>query len=210
MQEQAMIEALRTGDEAAFAALIDAYHGQMVRLALVYVHDTTAAEDVVQETWIAVFKGIGSFGARSSLKTWIFSILINRAKTRSTRDGKHAHLAFADHDDEPYTVSPDRFLPKDDPHYPGAWQEDPQSWANVPEAHMLSQETLGIIQATMDALPPQQRQVMLLHDVQGWLSDEICNLLSITETNQRVLLHRARARVRQALATYFEDVRDGS
>jgi RNA polymerase sigma-70 factor (ECF subfamily) len=168
-------------------------------LAAIYVSDRAVAEEVVQETWIAVLQGIDRFEGRSSLKTWIFHILTNRAKTRAQREARYVPLSseLDEESDEP-AISADRFVPGED-----HWASFPQSWDDVPEAHMLSQETQSIVQSAISMLPPNQREVITLRDIQGWGSEEVCNILDISETNQRVLLHRARAKVRQALENYL-------
>lgn len=198
-----LLEALRQGDEQAFETLVEHYQRAMLRLAAMYVRDDDAAGEVVQETWLAVLKGLNRFEGRSSLKTWIFSILVNRAKTRAQRDGRTVSFAFDD-DGEP-AVPADKFSPTDHPHSPGHWIESPTTWKNIPEEQLLSKETRQMIQSTIDMLPPLQRQVILMRDVDGWSSEEVCNILEISETNQRVLLHRARTRVRQALADYLKE-----
>lgn len=184
------------------------YNPALVRLALVHVANRAVAEEVVQETWLAVLQGIARFEGRSSLKTWIFSILLNQAKNRGRREGRT--VAFSDLDDfaadadEP-TVSPDRFLPEDHERWPGHWAAAPARWSELPEVHLLSDEMGQQIRAAIETLPPQQREVITLHDIEGWNAPEICNTLRISETNQRVLLHRARARVRNALEVYLHD-----
>jgi RNA polymerase sigma-70 factor (ECF subfamily) len=204
--ESALIAALRQGDERAFAALVEQYHAALVRLAMVYVSDRAAAEDAAQETWLGVLRGLARFEGRSSLKTWIFTILTNRAKTRAQREARTLPFSALDDPeaDEP-SVAPERFLPPDHPRWPNEWAENPDRWANLPEERLLSQETLARIRKAIEALPPTQRQVITLRDVEGWSSGEVCNVLEISETNQRVLLHRARSKVRQALERYFAE-----
>jgi RNA polymerase sigma-70 factor, ECF subfamily len=200
--ESGLINALRMGDEAAFTMLVEQYYDSMVRIAMIYVPDKAIAEDVVQETWIGVLRGLDRFEGRSSLKTWIFTILTNRAKTRAQREGRYVPLTFSGdgeaEDNEP-TVDQERF--RDEGHW---WPEQkPGSWEGVPEDRLLAQETLRVIQDAIAQLPPGQQQVIRLRDVDGWSSAEVCNVLDITETNQRVLLHRARSKVRQALEQYL-------
>lgn len=206
--EQQLIAALRAGDESAFATLLNHYQSSMVRVAMMYVSDRAVAEDVTQETWLSVLRGLDGFEGRSSLKTWIFSILTNRAKTRAQREGRYVPLQWDDQDEaaEP-TVSPERFNPPDHPRWPNHWSDSamPRSWDDIPEDRFLSLETQRIIREAIEALPLAQRQVITLRDVEGWPSEEICNVLGISETNQRVLLHRARAKVRRALEQYLED-----
>ena len=198
-----LVEALRRGDESAFAELVDAYSSPLLRLATMYVGgDRAVAEEVVQETWIAVLGGIDRFEQRSSLKTWLFRILANKAKTRRRREARSipfSALASAPEPDEP-AVEPERFLPD------GGWALAPTMW-ETPEEKLLSGETRDVILETIQELPPSQREVITLRDVEGWPSNEVCDALEITETNQRVLLHRARAKVRAALERYLGTVR---
>ncbi len=202
-----LVEALRSGDETAFASLLDQYHASLVRLALIYVPNRTVAEEVVQETWLGVLQGLDRFEGRSSLKTWIFRILTNRAKTRGQREARSvpfSNLANpASELDEP-SVDPTRFLPADDPEWPHHWVTDPHSWAEIPEEQFLSQETRAHIDRAIAKLPPNQREVISLRDIEGWNSVEVCDVLGISESNQRVLLHRARSKVRRALEEYFD------
>jgi len=201
-----LVDALRRRDEAAFAALIDRYHATLLRLAQLYVADRAAAEEVVQDTWLGVLKGIDRFEGRSSFKTWLFRILTNLAKTRGVRDSRSLPLsALFDADTDPFepSVSPDHFQPPGS-EWAGHWLIAPHPWNEQPEDHLLSQEVLAQTRSAIAALPPAQREVITLRDIDGWTSDEVCNALGITETNQRVLLHRARAKVRAALDKYFE------
>jgi RNA polymerase sigma-70 factor, ECF subfamily len=202
-----MVEALRSGNEGAFVSLIDRYHASMLRLAMVFVSSQAVAEEVVQESWMGVLQGLKGFEGRSSLKTWIFRILTNRAKTRAQREGRSvpfSSLPEFDSDLPEPAVEPDRFRGPDQ-QWPGHWVSFPRSWDEIPEERILSQETLTRIQEAIDALPPGQREVITLRDIEGWPSDETCNLLGVSEANQRVLLHRARSRVRRALERYFEE-----
>lgn len=193
------LAALRAGDEDTFAALIDQLGMSMLRIARLYVSDLHVAEDVVQETWVAVLRGIERFEGRSSLKTWIFTILANRARTRAVRESRYVPLEPPDSDAEP-TVEPERFNPG-----AGHWLDGtgPRGWDTIPEERLLSRETGDIIQQTIAALPPNQAAVIRLRDIDGLSSAEVCNMLNLSETNQRVLLHRARSRVRRALEAYF-------
>lgn len=207
--EADLLTALRQGNEDAFQTLFDKYHTSLVRLATVYANDRAAAEEVAQDTWIGVLKGLNGFQGRSSLKTWIFTILINRAKTRGQRDSRSlpfSALVSAETESDEPTVSPDRFAQPHDPLETGGhWLQSPRNWEELPEAHVLSQETGQHLKAAIAALPPVQRQVITLRDIDGFSAEEVCNILEISETNQRVLLHRARAKVRQALEHYFEE-----
>jgi RNA polymerase sigma-70 factor (ECF subfamily) len=201
--EQALIARLRAGDEAAFSTLVERYQASMVRIAGIYVADDDAAEEVTQETWLAMLRGLDRFEGRSSLKTWLFTILTNRAKTRAARDGRSIRLELDD-DPEESTVPAWRFQMMDASGRVGHWTEAgaPRPW-NQPEAWFLAAETRAVIDAAIQRLPPNQRAVISLRDIEGFSSDDVCNMLSISETNQRVLLHRARSRVRQALEAYL-------
>jgi RNA polymerase sigma-70 factor, ECF subfamily len=202
--ERRLIQALRAGDEEAFEQLVRMYHSSLLRVARIYVSSRAVAEEVVQETWLGVLNGIGRFEGRSSLKTWIFRILTNTAKTRGIREGRSIPFsALQDPGGVPEpAVEPERFLPPDHPVEPGAWAAPP---APLPEQALLAAETLRVIEASIDALPPAQRAVISLRDVEGWSSEEVRNALEISETNQRVLLHRARAEVRRALEEYVSE-----
>jgi RNA polymerase sigma-70 factor, ECF subfamily len=207
-QDAALVARLREGDEAAFVELIDRYGTTMVRVAQMYVRDRATAEEVVQETWLAVLNGIDRFEGRSSLKTWLFRILTNRAKTRGERDGRmipFSSLAGAGEEDEP-SVDPDRFLGPDSAQ-PGAWAAPPRAW---PQDRVLAAETLGVIEMAIDQLPEAQRAVIRLRDIEGWSPMEVADALEISDGNQRVLLHRARSKVRAALESYLEpDLAEG-
>ena len=202
-----LVEALRSGSESAFVSLIDQYHTSMLRLAMIFVSSQAVAEEVVQDTWIGVLQGLDRFEGRSSLKTWIFRILTNRAKTRAQREGRSvpfSSLPEFTHETHEPAVEPERFRGPDQ-QWPGHWISFPPSWDEIPEERFISLETMTHIQEAIDNLPPGQREVITLRDVEGWSSDEACNLLGVSESNQRVLLHRARSRVRRALERYFEE-----
>ncbi len=199
-----LIDGLLKGDEAAFETLVSRYHGALVRVAQFYVGERTLAEEAAQEAWMGVLRGLPRFEARASLKTWIFSILINKAKTYARREDRYNRLESLDGLDESPAVSPERFASPDPGRSPGHWIQRPHNWDDLPEKRLLSRETLTVIQAAIDRLPPNQREVIVLRDVEGWESDEVCNVLAISATNQRVLLHRARAKVREALDNYLQ------
>jgi RNA polymerase sigma-70 factor, ECF subfamily len=202
------VNLLRHGDEAAFISLVEQYHTALLRLAMAYIPARTAAEEVVQETWMAVLEGIDQFEGRSSLKTWLFRILTNRAKTRAQREGRSIPFSslpdIFDDFSEP-AVDPDRFLPADHTQRPGQWVSFPSDWQEMPEERLLSQETLACINRAIERLQPNQREIIILRDILGWTSEEACTFLGISEGNQRVLLHRARSKVRSALEKYFEE-----
>ena len=202
MEEAQLVVALRAGDEAAFRELIRMYGGGMLRVAQMYVSSRAVAEEVVQEAWLGVLKGIERFEGRSSLKTWLFRIVANTAKTRGVREARSLPFSsFADDEGEA-TVSPDRFLGSGE-RFAGHWYVPPSNWARLPEGSLLAAETMDVVQRAIDRLPPAQRSVLTLRDVEGLEADEVCNALDLTETNQRVLLHRARAKVRAALEEYL-------
>jgi RNA polymerase sigma-70 factor, ECF subfamily len=200
-QDARLLEGLRAGDEAAFVALMREYGAGMLRVAMMYVSSRAVAEEVVQEAWLGVLKGIARFEGRSSLKTWLFRIVANTAKTRGMRESRSIPFSALGEGggDEP-TVDPDRFLGSGE-RFPGHWGVPPQAWA--PEGRLLSQESIDVIEREIDRLPPAQRAVITMRDVQGLTPEEVCNALDLTETNQRVLLHRARAKVRGALEEYM-------
>jgi RNA polymerase sigma-70 factor (ECF subfamily) len=202
--ERELLAALRRGDEQAFAQLVDRYHSSLVRVAQTFVRDRAVAEEVAQETWIGVIRGLGNFRGDSALKTWIFRIVTNRAKDRAVRERRTIPVADIElYDSEP-SVDPSRFLGDDHPLWPGHWSSAPTSWADLPEERLLADETMACVQGAIDELPPVQRQVITLRDIEGWPSDEVRALLGVSEGNQRVLLHRARSKVRAALELYFE------
>lgn len=202
--EAALLSLLRQRDETAFTQLVEQFHTSLVRLARLFVQDDSIAEELCQETWLAVLQGLDRFEGRSSLKTWIFTILTNKARTRSHRDNRS--LLFSDFEetdlDSP-TVAPERFNDPSASAWPNHWAIAPGSWEGIPEDRILSQETLTLIRHTIAGLPENQRAVITLRDVEELSAQEICNILGISETNQRVLLHRARARVRETLEHYL-------
>jgi RNA polymerase sigma-70 factor (ECF subfamily) len=199
-----LVEKLRGGDELAFERIVDRYGPMMLRVAGLYVRDRAVAEEVVQETWLAVLNGIDRFEGRSSLKTWIFRILANRAKSRAEREGRTVPLSAIMATDaaagEP-SVDPDRFFSLEHGQTPFHWAAPPRDW---PERRVLDREALELIQATIESLPETQRTVIRLRDVEGWSPEEVSEALEITDGNQRVLLHRARSKVRAALEEYFD------
>ncbi len=207
-EEQRLIARLRAHDEDAFMELVERYSASLLRVALLFVSTRAVAEEVVQETWLGVLAGIDRFEGRSSLKTWIFRILTNRAKTRAVREARSipfSSLAQAELGDGEPSVDPDRFLPSDHPHWPGHWASAPQAWGELPEQRLLGAETRQVISDAIDMLPPVQRTVISLRDVEGWSSEEVRDALDLSEGNQRVLLHRARSKVRAALDEYLAD-----
>jgi RNA polymerase sigma-70 factor, ECF subfamily len=208
-QDAALVAALRRGDADAFATLVDRQSPAMIRVAMAYVPSRAAAEEAVQETWVAVMRGIDAFEGRSSLKTWIFRILSNvamRVGARERRSVPFSALAEAENTGEP-SVDPGRFLPADHALFPGHWAIMPTRWP-TPEEGLLAGETRDVIAAAIAKLPAVQRTVIALRDVDGWSSEEVCEALEISAGNQRILLHRARSRVRNAIEDYYGAVEE--
>jgi RNA polymerase sigma-70 factor, ECF subfamily len=198
-----IVERLRSGDEAAFMDLVDRLQPAMLRVARMYVSTTAVAEEVVQDAWLGVLRGLHSFEGRSSLRTWIFRILTNIAKTRGQREGRSLPFTSLAGDDlDAPAVDPSRFDPPDGSSR-GRWSTLPDDWTGIPEDRLLGHETLDVIGVAIASLPPMQAEVIRLRDALGWTSEEVRNALDLTETNQRVLLHRARAKVRGALERYL-------
>ncbi len=205
--EADLIDRLRGGDEAAFVCLVNAYSASLRRFALAFVPNDAVAEEVVQETWLAVLTGIARFEGRSSVKTWIFKILANRAKTRAIRERRtinFSELGDPFEPDQP-AVDPARFLPASHPTWPGHWASPLDTWSASAEDAVVGRETMGVLQRELDRLPASQRVVVALRDVQGWPAAEVCEVLGLSEANQRVLLHRGRSRLRGVLENYFKD-----
>ncbi len=202
-RDASLLPALRAGDEEAFVAIVTRYHASLTRVARAYVSTDAVAEDVVQETWLAVIEGLDRFEQRASLKTWLFHILANKAKTRGVRERRMVPFAsLAAADDEP-AVPPDRFQ-RDGDAWPGHWAAPPRPWED-PERRLASLEAREHLRAAISALPATQQVVLTLRDVEGLDAEEVCGLLNVSAGNQRVLLHRARAKVRSELERYFEE-----
>ncbi len=205
--ERPLIERLRARDESAFVQLVERYYGYLLPLANFYVSNRAVAEEVVQEAWLAVLQGIDRFEERSSFKTWISRIVMNLARTRGVRESRMvAFSEFADNEDsrsEP-AVDPARFREAND-EYPGHWSIAPRPWNSDPEAQLLTSETMAILHDAVERLPENQRLVLTMRDVNGWTAEEVRNALSISETNQRVLLHRARSKVRGILENHYSN-----
>ena len=198
-----LVAALRTGDQQAFAAMIDAWSGSMLRMARLHVPTDSVAEEVVQETWLAVLTGLGRFRGESSLRTWVYRILLNQAKSRGARERRtvpFASLVDDDHAGDGPTVDPERFQGPGE-QYPGGWRSFPAEW---PEHSALSREVHAVVARALDSLPPRQRVVVAMRDLDGHTAEEVSELLSISAGNQRVLLHRGRAVVRAHLERYYD------
>ena len=190
-REAAVVGALRAGDEAAFVELVRRHHATMLHVARGFVATDTVAEEVVQETWVAVLDQLDRFEGRSTLKTWIFRILVNRAKSRGVREHRLVPFSSLQRGDDGPAVDPSQFRD-------GAWATAPRPWQD-PERRLMSLDARAALRAALAALPPRQRMVIALRDVEGLPADEVAELLSLSECNQRVLLHRARARLRSVL-----------
>jgi RNA polymerase sigma-70 factor, ECF subfamily len=206
--EERLLRSLRDGDERAFDELVRRYHSALVRVATAYVGSRPAAEEVAQDTWLAILRGLDRFEGRSALRTWIFSILVNRAKTHAGRNGRtipFSSLLPPEEAGSAASVEPERFVRPGAERWAGHWSVPPQSWDGVPEARLASKETREVVLRAIDALPPGQAAVITLRDVQGCSSREVCSLLGVSEVNQRVLLHRARSRVRAALERHLDE-----
>ena len=204
-----IVEALRLGDDRVFAALVDEYGPAMLRIARMHVSSRAVAEEVVQEAWLGVIGGIGRFEGRASLKTWIFRIVANIAKTRGEREGRSipfSSISGGDGDGGEAVVEPDRFLGAGH-RSAGHWTSAPSRWSELPEERLVGGETMSIVEGAIAELPEVQRTVITLRDVEGWSAEEVRNVLDLSETNQRVILHRARAKVRRALETYLDGER---
>jgi RNA polymerase sigma-70 factor (ECF subfamily) len=203
---EALLDRLRAGDSTAFAEIVADWSPAMLRLARGYVSTAASAEEVVQDAWLAVIRGLPGFEERASLRTWVFRILVNIAKTRGVRESRVVPASALDPDAGP-TVDRDRFRGADDARWPRHWTDEgtPRRWEPGPEESLLSGEVAQLVAAALEELPPRQRAVVTLRDVQGLSSEEVCEILELTAMNQRVLLHRGRARVRAALEDYYRD-----
>jgi RNA polymerase sigma-70 factor, ECF subfamily len=207
VDEADLLARLRAGDEIAFREFVKRHDPAMRRLALSFVQTASVADEVVQETWLAVIRGLGKFEGRCSLKTWIFRILVNRARSRGARESRitpFSSLVDAEHDLGP-TVDPSRFQPPGSA-FEGYWAVTPSRFFDLPEEQLLARETTELVGRAIDALPPRQQQVIRLRDIEGCDAEEVCQSLGLTGANQRVLLHRARAAVRAALEAHFSEV----
>jgi RNA polymerase sigma-70 factor (ECF subfamily) len=198
-----LVDALRRGDESAFSWLLDTYHRPLHRTAVSFVGSGATADEVVQETWLAVITGIDRFEGRSSLKTWIYRILMNIARTRGAREARSVPFSSAGPETEggEPSFAPDRFHRRG--RAAGHWAVPPEPWGELADDRLLAEATLDRVRAAIEELPERQRVVITLRDLDGVTATEVCALLDVSEANQRVLLHRARARVREALEDYL-------
>lgn len=192
--DKALVDRILAGEEQAFAELVETHHASMLRLAHAYVSSTAVATEVVQETWMAVLKGLARFEGRAALKTWIFRILTNRAKTRGVKEGRSIPFTAMEPEDREPAVDPAQFSRK------GSWTDSPSQWeVTTPEDMLERKQAMQALKEALEHLPPQQRLVVTMRDVEGLDSKDVCNVLEISETNQRVLLHRGRSKLRRLL-----------
>ena len=196
--DEMLVQALQAGDEQVFSDLVESWSAMMLRLALAHVESHAIAEEVVQDAWLTVLRSLDRFEGRSSLRTWVLGIVVNRARSRARAERRSIALSS----ESVPVLDPNRFLPADHPRWPHHWAVEPADWW-TPEKELLAGETRNVILDAIDALPSSQREVIVLRDVEGLPSAEVCNILGVTDTHQRVLLHRARSRVRHALERYF-------
>ena len=203
-EEARILARLRAGDERAFESLVESYHGTMIAVARNYVRTRDVAEEVVQEAWLGVLKGLDRFEGRSSLKTWILRILVNTAMTRGGREARSVPFSsLAPADEEQPAVEPERFRPPGEA-FAGHWNGYPGDWSTLPEARLFGRETLDIVKRAIEELPESQRPVITMRDIAGCSADEVCDALEVSPGNQRVLLHRARSHVRAALERHID------
>jgi RNA polymerase sigma-70 factor (ECF subfamily) len=196
--DAALLAALRAGDERAFVTLVRRHHAAMLHLASSFVPNVAVAEEVVQDTWVGVLRGIDGFEGRSSFRTWLFRILVNRARTAGARERRT--IAVGDTGavgDTEAAVAASRFGSG------GSWASPPEHWIEDAEDRLEAGKLAGFLRTAIDDLPDRQRQVVTLRDLEGLSSEEVCGVLEISESNQRVLLHRGRSRLRQAVETGF-------
>jgi RNA polymerase sigma-70 factor (ECF subfamily) len=198
----ALVERLRAGDETAFMMLVEEHQAAMLRIARMYVSSRAVAEDVVQEAWLGIVKGLSRFEGRSSLRTWMYRIVANIAKTRGRAEGRSVPFSSLAGDDADTGVDPTWFQDSTG-RFPGGWRSPPTDWSGIPEDRILGSETMRRIGEAIEALTPMQAEVIRLRDVLGWSAEEVREALDLSEVNQRVLLHRARSRVRRDLDAYL-------
>jgi RNA polymerase sigma-70 factor, ECF subfamily len=202
-EDATLVARLREGEERAFEEAVAGLYPAMLAVARGYVRTRSVAEEVVQEAWLGVLKGLERFEGRSTLRTWVLRIVANIARDRAVREARSQPFSsFEPEGDEP-AVEPERFFRADEP-YPGGWRSFPTDWQTLPESRLLARETLDLVTSAIDGLPEGQRTVITLRDVMGFGADEVCEALGISEVNQRVLLHRARMRVRTRLERHLD------
>lgn len=198
-----MLARLRTGDERAFETLVEQHQGAMLTVARMYVRTHAAAEEAVQDAWLGVLRGLDGFEGRSSLKTWIMRIVVNSARALRVRNGRTVPFSSLEPEGTEAAVDPDRFRGPDDG-FPGHWSRYPSDWRSLPENVVTGQETMAVAMRAIAELPARQRTVIGMRDIHGWTAEEVCAALDLSPGNQRLLLHRARSRVRAALERHFD------
>jgi RNA polymerase sigma-70 factor, ECF subfamily len=201
--EAAVIRRLREGDERAYEEVVERLYPAMIAVARGYVRSRAVADEVVQDAWLGVLRGLERFEGRSSLKVWVLQIVANIARTRAAREARSVPFSSFERERDQPVVEPRRFRGPDDP-YPGHWRSYPTDWRTLPEERLLAGEVLEIVQRAIEELPPMQRVVITMRDIAGCAADEVCRILDISEGNQRVLLHRARASVRAKLERHID------
>jgi RNA polymerase sigma-70 factor (ECF subfamily) len=202
-EETNLLARLRAGDERAFETLVETHHGTMITVARTYVKTDELAEEVVQETWLGVLKGIDRFEGRSSLKTWIMRILVNTAMTRGGREARSVPFSSLAPDEGEPAVEPERFRPPGEA-FAGHWARYPGDWTLLPEEKLVGRESIEVAKRAIEELPASQRRVITMRDIAGYSAEEVCEALDMSAGNQRVLLHRARSRVRAALERHLD------
>ena len=203
-QECELLAQLRSGDERAFESLVETYHGRMMAVARTYVKTRAVAEEVVQETWLGVLKGLESFEGRSTLKTWILRILVNTAMMRGGREARSVPFsALTPSGEAEPAVDPERFRAPGEP-FAGGWNRHPGNWRSLPEGELLGRESLEVVKGAIAELPQPQQRVIAMRDIAGYSAEEACDALEISAGNQRVLLHRARSHVRTVLERHID------
>jgi RNA polymerase sigma-70 factor (ECF subfamily) len=203
-EDLAFVERLRAGDEEAFMVLVERHMGPMLRIARMYVSSRAVAEEVVADAWVGILQGLDRFEGRSSLRTWMYRILVNIAKSRGQREGRSVPFSALAGGDLEQPAVDESWFQGPGGEWPSHWSTLPSDWRGVPEDRLLGAETRRVIEEAIAALPPMQAEVIRLRDALGWTSEEVRNALEISETNQRVLLHRARSKVRRAVDEYLE------
>jgi RNA polymerase sigma-70 factor, ECF subfamily len=202
-EEADLVARLRAGDERAFESIVETYHGTMITVARTYVKTHDVAEEVVQETWLSVLRGLDRFEGRSSLKTWILRIVANTAMTRGGREARSKPFSsLAPADEAAPAVEPKRFRAPGEA-FAGHWSRYPGDWRSLPEEGLLEHETLEVLKSAIEALPASQRTVITMRDIAGYSAEDVCDALDLSAGNQRVLLHRARSQVRAALERHL-------
>jgi RNA polymerase sigma-70 factor, ECF subfamily len=201
--EAAFVGRLRAGDARAFEEAVERFYPAMIAVARVYVRSAAVAEEVVQDAWLGVLRGLERFEGRSSLRAWVLQIVANIARTRAVREARSRPFSSFELAGNEPAVEPERFRGPDDP-FPGHWRSYPTDWRTLPEQQLLTRETLDVVQRAIEELPTAQRMVITMRDIAGCTSEEVCEALDISSGNQRVLLHRARARVRAKLERHLD------